>query len=311
MAAQALISVVTPVYNAEDYLAQCIESVLAQTYKNWEYLVVNNCSKDRTLEIARSYARHEARIRVITNGRFLSALENHNHALMLISPESKYCKILHADDWLYPECLEKMAEVAERHPRVGIVGSYALEGSRVRYDGLPYNSSFISGRQICRDSLLGGPYVFGTPSTVMYRSDIVRGGENFYAETYLHADTEVCYKNLRHYDFGFVHQVLVYSRVHGGQQSTILRKFHTHIPGGLDILKKYGRLYLTEDEYRKVLRRKLKNYFSVLGRNILSKKDLEFWRYHKKELNKLGYSLNPARLVIPFIRNALNQIFRY
>ena len=47
-----LVSVLTPVYNGEDYLAECIESILAQTYRNFEYTIVNNCSKDRSLEIA-------------------------------------------------------------------------------------------------------------------------------------------------------------------------------------------------------------------------------------------------------------------
>ena len=49
---EPLVSVVTPVYNGEKYLEECIESVLNQTYKNWEYIILNNCSTDRTLEIA-------------------------------------------------------------------------------------------------------------------------------------------------------------------------------------------------------------------------------------------------------------------
>ena len=53
---EPLVTVLTPVYNGEDFLAQCIESILAQDYRNFEYIIVNNCSKDRTLEIAQSYA---------------------------------------------------------------------------------------------------------------------------------------------------------------------------------------------------------------------------------------------------------------
>ena len=49
---EPLVSVVTPVYNGEASLAKCIDSVLAQTYRNFEYLIVNNCSTDRSLEIA-------------------------------------------------------------------------------------------------------------------------------------------------------------------------------------------------------------------------------------------------------------------
>ena len=65
---QPLVSVLTPVYNGEKFLAECIESVLAQDYQHWEYHIVNNCSTDGTLRIAQSYADKDPRIRVTTNG---------------------------------------------------------------------------------------------------------------------------------------------------------------------------------------------------------------------------------------------------
>ena len=71
---QPLVSVVTPVYNEEKNLAECIESVLAQTYPNWEYVIVNNRSTDRSLEIAQRYAAQDARIRVYDNREFFSEL---------------------------------------------------------------------------------------------------------------------------------------------------------------------------------------------------------------------------------------------
>src|SRR6185436_5071933 len=95
---QPLVSVVTPVYNTEKYLAECIESVLAQTYSHWEYIIVNNYSTDRTLEIAQSYADKDHRIRVQTNTQFVDIMTNHNIGVRLISPESKYCKLVCADD---------------------------------------------------------------------------------------------------------------------------------------------------------------------------------------------------------------------
>ena len=62
-----LVSVVTPVYNGETTLCECIESVLAQTYPNWNYVIVDNCSTDRTHDIAQEYAVKDARIRVHRN----------------------------------------------------------------------------------------------------------------------------------------------------------------------------------------------------------------------------------------------------
>jgi glycosyltransferase involved in cell wall biosynthesis len=103
--APPLVSVISPVYNGEAHLAECIESVLAQTYPDWEYLVVDNCSTDRTFEIAERYAKQDARVPIVRNERFVSAAQNHNIGLGQMSSESRYCKFVHADDWLFAECL--------------------------------------------------------------------------------------------------------------------------------------------------------------------------------------------------------------
>src|ERR1041385_635284 len=116
---EPLVSVVTPVYNGEGYLRECIESVLAQTYTNWDYTIVNNRSTDRTLEIAQEYAARDARIRVVTNEAFVRVIANYNNAFRQISPHSKYCKVVASDDSLLPECLERMVRLAEERPTVG------------------------------------------------------------------------------------------------------------------------------------------------------------------------------------------------
>ena len=117
MTFQPLVSVVTPVFNTEKYLSECIESVLAQSYENWEYVIVNNCSTDRSLDIAQSYAENDPRIRIHNNKDHLSLLQNSNHALRQISPESKYCKVIHADDWIFKDCIKKMVEIASGNAR--------------------------------------------------------------------------------------------------------------------------------------------------------------------------------------------------
>jgi glycosyltransferase involved in cell wall biosynthesis len=108
-----MVSILTPVYNDEKCLAECIESVLAQTYANWKYIIVNNRSTDCTLETAQRYARMDQRIRIHNNQTFVGMIENHNIAFQLISPASSYCKMVHADDWLFPECITQMVRVAQ------------------------------------------------------------------------------------------------------------------------------------------------------------------------------------------------------
>src|ERR1700733_10618112 len=165
---QPLVSVVTPVYNEERHLAECIESILNQTYSNWEYTIVDNGSTDGTFEIAQRYAAKDRRIRVHRNERTVEVIPNHNIALRLISPESKYCKVVFGDDWIFPNCLEEMVGLAEAHPSVGIVGAYALEGEKIAWAGLPYPSHVVSGREICRRHLLDDLYVFGSANAVLY-----------------------------------------------------------------------------------------------------------------------------------------------
>jgi len=299
---QPLVSVVTPLYNGEKYLAECIESVLSQTYQHWEYIIANNCSTDRSLEIAQSYAEKEARIRIHNNRTFVGANENHNIAIQLISPESKYCKIVHADDWLFPECIAHMVAVAEAHPSVSIVGAYGLRGNQVVWDGLPYPSTVVSGREVCRRTLLGGFYVFGSQTSHLIRSDLIRSRKEYYNTHELHssyADQEACYKALQDSDFGFVHQVLTYTREHDDSRtaSFIRTGLNTDLPSQLNILTKYGPQYLSHAEYQKRLRLVMKRYYRFLCRNIFLWRSRQFWDYHKSALDYIGYPFSAFELL--------------
>jgi glycosyltransferase involved in cell wall biosynthesis len=303
---QPLVSIVTPVYNGAKYLAECIESVLAQTYQNWEYTIVNNCSTDQTLEIAQSYAGQDARIRIHNNTQFLSAIQNFNHAMHQISPTSKYCKVIHADDWLFPDCITQMVKISEDNPSVGVVSSYALEGVRVKHGVLPYPSTVIPGREICRQSLLQSTYVFGSPSSLLIRSDLIRNRKAFYdASFHQTVDQAACYDVLQDADFGFVHQVLTFSRMHNETLTSAAQKLNRLLPEQLLLLKKYGPMYLDRQEYEKRLEQKMKNYYVFLGKCVFQKRGQEFWSYHKDKLEKLGLPLSRIKLT----RAALRELY--
>jgi glycosyltransferase involved in cell wall biosynthesis len=294
--AQPLVSVLTPVYNGEKYLSECIESVLTQTYKNWEYSIINNCSTDRTLEIAQAYAEKDKRIRVITNSEFVNRLRNHNIAFRQMPLNSKYCKVVHADDWLFADCIMKMVELAEANPTVAIVGAYGLRNDRVCWDGLPYPSTVIPGKEIGRSTLLGGPYVFGSPTSLLVRCDEIRKLHTPYNEANPHADKEICFDILRDRDFGFVHQVLTFTREHSEAASAFCRRFYTYFFGDLQILIKYGRAYLSAEEYEQEIRRRWKRYYDYLGSRMFLNSDKGFWQYQKDTLNRLGYPLSVRKV---------------
>lgn len=304
MNGEPLVSIVTPVYNGEAYLAECIESVLAQTYQRWEYIIVNNCSTDGTLKVAERFAALDGRIRVYTNPQLLDIIANHNRAFRLISADSKYCKVVSADDWLFPECIVRMVKLAEANSSVGVVGSYQLSGSgtnwenwRVRWTQIPFQMSVVPGREACRLRLLGGPYVFGTPSSCLYRSDLVRKWEAFYPNATAEGDTSGCFRCLLESDLGFVHQVLCYERVHEAAISAECRRLNTYVSSWLGDLVDYGPACLTDAEFAARLKIILAFYYRFLAKSAFRRKDEKFWEYHRKRLAECGYSLSRLRLI--------------
>lgn len=293
---QPLVTVLTPVYNGESYIRECIESVLSQTYLNWEYTIVNNCSTDRTREIAEEYARRDPRITVLNNTEFVGVIQNHNIAFRQISADSKYCKLVLADDWIFPQCLEQMVSLAEAHPTVGVVSAYGLQGNNVVWDGLPYKTEFLSGREICRRTLLGGEYVFGSPTTILLRSALVRQKDSFYDEANLHADYAVCFDLLQHSDFGFIHQVLSYSRIHEDSVSSFSHDYNSYLLGTIAVLLKYGPLLLTPEEFRRRKEFRMKLYYRFLAKSAFRLRGSKFWDFHRSWMQMVGEPIRLAKL---------------
>jgi len=291
-----LVSVVTPVYNGEKYLVECIEGVLAQTYKNWEYIVINNCSTDKTLEIACNYAQHDDRIRVVSNSQFVGSTENHNTAFRLISEKSRYCKVVSADDYLFPECIEKLVAVAEGNSRAAIIGSYAIDTKGVRWIGLPPDKSVFDGREVCRLYLLGSIDAFGVPTTVLYRSALVRSRDPFYPGSLPNADIAACLISLADTDFAFVHQILSYERIHSEAINAGLRELNAFLIDRIQFLREYGPTYLKQEEIENRREELLRELYRYLAVSFVHLRGKQFWNYYRERLDAIGYSVSGLRM---------------
>lgn len=291
---QPLVSVVTPFYNTREFLVECIESVLRQTYQNWEYILVDNCSTDGSSELAEQYAsRFPEKISVIHTGSFLSQVQNYNFSLTCISPDSKYCKMVQADDWLFPDCIKSMVEVAEGHPSVGVVGAYELDGDYVSLSGLPYPSLEVPGQDVCRLYFINYTYLFGTPTSLLLRSELIRSRDPFYEERHApFEDAHVCFNLLRTWNFGFVHQVLTYSRRDNESILSRILPFNSQLFSRLAIVIAHGRDYLSTDEYSRCLQDAERRYFLYLSRCALRGRSRNFWEFHRNALASINYSLD-------------------
>lgn len=286
-----VISVLTPVYNGESYLAECIESVLAQTRADWEYIIVDNCSQDGTAELAERYAARDDRIRVVRCQEFVGVSGNFNRSVHLMSQKSEYCKFISADDWMYPECLELMVSVAERHRTVGVVSSYHLYDKRVGHTGVvPYTDEVVRGPEAIRAKLLNNRYLIGSPSQSLFRANLVRRAARFFNEDVWHSDVLATFGLLLEHDLGFVHQVLTYTRVHDKALTSRSLRLNTYLPSDAQLLVAFGPVVLAPNAYRTAICAWLRRYAWFLMKQRIKPsrfRDIEFHSYHHQEISRL------------------------
>jgi teichuronic acid biosynthesis glycosyltransferase TuaG len=169
-----LVSIVTPVYNAERFLEATIRSVLAQNYQNWELLlVIDFKSKDHSLEIARRFAQQDNRIRVIFDEQNQGVAANRNHGID--EARGAYVAFLDADDLWLPEKLKAQVEFMEQRSVDFSFHSYQTMSEQGEVWGAvrAIRSAVVSYEELLKDNQIGC-------LTVMLRRSFL-GNHRFYA----------------------------------------------------------------------------------------------------------------------------------
>ena len=133
---KALVSIVMPAYNCEKYVVEAINSILAQTYRNWELLVLDDGSKDNTLRIIEEFSQKDSRIKALPNGKNIGVSATRNRGIELASGE--WIAFLDSDDMWKPEKLEKQFEIVEKE-----AAEFIFTGSSyINEVGEPYKGIF-------------------------------------------------------------------------------------------------------------------------------------------------------------------------
>lgn len=215
---QGLVSIGVPVYNGEKYLAEALDSILNQTYQNWECNIINNCSTDNTEKIAREYVLKDNRFKLFTYKEFFPIVQNWNRTVLHISENARYYKILQADDWIDNAFLEKMVGVMEEFPSVGVCSSYRIDGRAIKCDGLDINDGqFYNGKEMLFKHLREEIDISGSATTVLFKVEQLKKLPQ-YPEIHdvndFHCDTQLVFDMMNISDVGFVFQVLSYTRWH-------------------------------------------------------------------------------------------------
>ena len=119
-----LVSIIMPCYNAERYIAQSIESVLAQTYQNWELLITDDCSTDKSVEIISKYSKNDDRISVIVPDEHQGIARTRN--MSISRARGRFVAFLDSDDIWYPEKLEKQVNYMLENDLAFTYSSYEI-----------------------------------------------------------------------------------------------------------------------------------------------------------------------------------------
>lgn len=271
MSDQPLVSVCTPVYNGESFLGDCIAGVLAQRYHNFEYIIVDNASTDRTPEIIEHFRSKDTRIKVFRNSKTIFVIDNLMACAARCSNESTWIKYALADDFLFPNTLEEMVRIGELSRNIGFVSAYRIYGKRWTNVGLPFDQSIFKGAEILKRQLLRQLHVCSSsPNTVLYRKsafDLLGG----YDRRYLHADTELALRLLDRYDLGFAHCVFTKTGLHDARQEKksiynglVIREY---LDFGFRRLAEYRNVNFTAEELDG-----LANYYATTICGFLGKK---------------------------------------
>jgi len=198
------ISVIMAVYNGEKYLEEAIESILDQSFDDFEFIIVDDGSIDRTSEILREYAKKDERIKIITNSKNIGLTKSLNKAIE--QAKGEYIARQDADDISAPERLEKQIRLLESNDNLGCVGCNASvideNGGFIRKVVLPRTDLNLYIRK--RNCFIHGSLIF--PRHVL---EEINGYDE---KMKLAQDYDLILRISKRYKFGFVDEFLYFLR---------------------------------------------------------------------------------------------------
>ncbi len=219
MTHEPLVSFVVPCYKFAHLLPECIKSILAQTYQNFEVLVMDNCSPDNTPEVAQSF--RDPRLKYIRNESNIGHLRNFNKGITM--SRGKYVLLVHADDFLVSShMLERYVDLMERNFQVGYVFSRAvdLNGSELAFTNCGAKDRIFKGPSFVRRLIRSNCIVM---SSVMVRRDYYHRIGSFPLDLPYACDWYVWSVLALRHDVAYFSEPMVCWRIHEESLSTAFR----------------------------------------------------------------------------------------
>jgi glycosyltransferase involved in cell wall biosynthesis len=217
------VSVCVPLYRKEEFIAETLKSVLAQTFTDFELVVLDNASPDRSAEIARSFA--DPRVTVVQHPATVSPIDNFNAVVSL--SQAPLVKVLCADDLLHPDCLERQMSVMA-DPTLAMVSSRMHmidEHGQVMARDRCLRTPDLVGRQqrpaVVRRLVRHGGNPVGGVNNVVFRRDAFDAAGGFPSDVdFFASDVALWVRLLEHGDFHGLDETLTSFRINSGSHSS-------------------------------------------------------------------------------------------
>jgi len=203
-----LVSVLMTAYNREKYIGEAIESVLASNFRDFELIIVDDCSSDNTVAIAKDFEKLDKRIKVYVNEKNLSQFVNRNRAAALST--GKYIKYLDSDDIMYPNCLTISFEAMEAYPDAAVGAEHKSFAAKLPICYLPHES-------YVNHYFKNNPLLFTGPTDCIFRRDIFMSFGGFDESIGILSDTLLMLKLANVYKVVGYETNLTYYRMHDNQ----------------------------------------------------------------------------------------------
>ena len=216
MTNQPQISVLTTCYNREKYLAECIQSVLNSHFEDFELIIVDDGSTDRSLEIARKFASSDSRIRVYRNAENLGDYPNRNKAASYA--QGKYIKYVDADDLIYPWGLQILWDCMEQFPEARW-GLCSLGSDKQQ--PFPFQ---LNSKEAYRYHYLGPGLFHKSPLSSIIRRDLFVEVGGFRPGRMV-GDFEMWHRLALHSNVVLMNHGVAWYRSHENQESNIIEDF--------------------------------------------------------------------------------------
>lgn len=240
-----LISIVLPVYNGEKYLRESIESVISQTYTNWELLILDDCSADKTASIAKEYADKDNRVKYFLNEKNLRLPRNLNKGFALAKGD--YLTWTSDDNRYKPEALEKMVNILESDEEIQFVYASCRiideDGKEIEF----FMTDNMGNKKIVGINPVGACF--------LYTREVYKTIGDYNHELILVEDFDYWQRVFARFKAVAINEILYYYRSHSGNLTNTMRKdqFNKNLErmlltnvkafGKLDWLQKYYYYY--------------------------------------------------------------------